>query len=244
MPRSTLLKLLILPIPFNFGWAQAVTGTPNLESIVSRMVEARTQNRARRQPLRVVRNYRLFGKERQTAKSEVTAYIDYVPPDVQSFTFHKEYGSGLGEVIVHKILENEKDVLADQGASDISPANYAFRYAGEEIRDAKPCFVLDLMPLRKDSKLLSGKAWIDQKSYLIVRLEGEPAQAPSWWVHNIHLTLDFTVVHGMWVQSALQSTANVRLLGPHTITAHDVEYSAGDLAASLAVQRIAAQPKR
>jgi hypothetical protein len=243
MLRSTLLKLLILPMTCSFTWAQPA-GTPNTDSIVSRMVEARAQNRARRQPFRVVRSYRLFGKERQTVKSEVTAYIAYVPPDGQRFTVHKDTGSGLGEVIVRKILESEKDVLTDQSASDISPANYAFRFAGEEIRDARPCYVLELIPLRKDRRLLAGKAWIDQKSYLMVRVEGEPAQAPSWWVHNIHITLEFSVVHGMWVQSGLQSTANVRMMGPHTIVAQDVEYKMGDLAASLAVRAVAARPNR
>jgi hypothetical protein len=51
-----------------------------------------------------------------------------------------------------------------------------------------------------------------------------PREPPSWWIHNIHIALDFHVVNGMWLQASLQSTANVRLLGEHTIISRDVEY--------------------
>ena len=62
-------------------------------------------------------------------------------------------------------------------------------------------------------------------------MEGAPARAPSWWVRNIHVAMDFRVVHGMWLQTALRSTANVRLLGEHTLVAHDVEYKVDELEA-------------
>ncbi len=185
---------------------------PGTESIVVRMREARARNRAQLRPYRVVRDYQLFGKE-QKIKSAVTAYIDYIPPAAQNFTLRKNTGANIGEVIVRKILESEREILANQNATDLSPANYAFRFLRKDVLNRQPCYVLELRPLRKDSKLLDGIAWIDASSYLILRMEGVPARAPSWWVRNIHVALDFRVVHGMWLQTALRSTANVRLTG-------------------------------
>ena len=220
------------------AWAaEPATTLPSTENIVAHMREARARNRAQLRPYQVVRDYQLFGKE-QKSKSEVTAYIDYVPPDVQNFTIHRNNGVNMGEVIVRKILESEKEILTNQGASDISPANYTFRALRKDVLNRQPCYVLELHPLRKDSKLLRGLIWVDASSYMILRMEGEPARPPSWWVHNIHVALDFRAVHGMWLQTALRSTANVRLLGEHTLVSHDVDYKIGEIeAAAVAVAR-------
>ncbi len=214
------------------AWAAEPASTlPNTESIVAHMREARAKNRAQLRPYQVVRDYQLFGKE-QKSKSEVTAYIDYVPPDVQSFTIHRNAGVNMGEVIVRKILESEKEILTNQGASDISPANYSFRLVRKDVLNREPCYVLELRPLRKDSRLLEGLIWVDASSYMILRMEGQPARAPSWWVRDIHVALEFRAVNGMWLQTTLRSSANVRLLGQHTLVSHDVEYKMGQIEAA------------
>ena len=218
-------------------WAQPATKpateSPSTESVVARMVEARNQNRSRFRPYQVIRNYKLFGKEQQKTKSEVAAEINFVPPDVQQYTLHKIDGLSLGEVVVRKILDSENELLTDRNASDISNVNYDFRLLREDTLNSRPCYVLEMRPLRRDKNLLRGFVWVDASTYLPLRIAGEPAKAPSWWVHDIHVTLDFQDVHGMWLQTGLVSTANVRMLGQHTIVSRDVEYRMDGFAASL-----------
>jgi len=229
----TVRGLLLLSLA-TAAWATEPLGVPSTESIVARMHEARARYRAQLRPYQVVRDYQLFGKG-QKSKSEVTAYIDYVPPDLQTFTIRKNQGVNIGEVIVRKILESEREILTNQSATEVSPANYSFQFLRKDVLNRQPCYVLELRPLRKDSKLLDGLVWIDASTFLILRMEGEPARAPSWWVRNIHVALDFHVVHGMWLQTALRSTANVRLLGEHTLVSHDVEYKVNEFTAAAPV---------
>ena len=212
--------------------AQSPITTPGTEAIVARMSAAQAESRAHLRPFAVVRNYKLFGKEMQTAESEVVANISYEPPDVQHYVIQKVNGLGLGELIVRKILENENDILTHQSTSDISAANYAFSFLREEILEGRPCYVLALRPLRKDARLLRGTIWVDAASYLVHRIEGQPAKPPSWWVHDIHLVLELRDVNGMWLQTALQSTANVRLLGQHTLISRDTAYRMSGIEAS------------
>ena len=200
-----------------------VNNAPDVETIVARMIGARIENRARLRPYQVTRNYKLFGKEKQKLKSEVNADITFAPPGAERFLIRKIEGLGLGEVIVRKILESESEVLADPTTSDISKSNYAFRFVREDTLNGHACHVLEIQPLRKDVKLLRGLMWVDADSYLIHRVEGEPAKPPSWWVHDIHIVLDFRDVDGMWLQTDLRSTANVRLMGQHTMVSRDVE---------------------
>jgi hypothetical protein len=230
--RLTLSGLLLAHLVAIHVWAQAASSVPSTESIVARMGVADALSRTHLQPFAVVRNYKLFGKEKQKTKSEVIVDIIYDPPDVQHYTIQKVNGLGLGEVIVRKMLESENDILAHQSAADISTANYIFSFLREDILEGRPCYVLKLFPLRKDTKLLRGTIWVDATSYLVHRMDGEPAKAPSWWVHDIHIVLDFRDVNGMWLQTDLVSTANVRLLGQHTMVSRDMEYKMGGIEAS------------
>ena len=222
--RSTLSGLLLAHLVAINVWAQAASSVPSTASIVARMGVADALSHTHLQPFAVVRNYKLSGKEMQKIKSEVIANIIYDPPDVQHYTIQKVSGPGLGEVIVRKMLESERDILAHRSAVDISMANYTFNFLREDILEGRPCYVLKLLPLRKDAKLLRGTIWVDATSYLVHRVEGEPAKAPSWWVHDIRIVLDFRDVNGMWLQTDLVSTANVRLLGKHTMVSRDMDY--------------------
>jgi len=166
-------------------------------------------------------------------KSEVLAAIEFIPPNIYNFRIHKTEGSGFGEKIVRRILQSENHLLTNPKGSDISPLNYRFRFVREEKLKGSPCYVLEINPLRKDTNLLTGLIWVDANTYLLHRIEGEPAKDPSWWVHDIHVVLDFENIDGMWLQNALSSTANVRLLGRHTLTARDAEYKLGELEADV-----------
>jgi hypothetical protein len=202
----------------------AIAAGPSTEQIVDRMTAASKENTARLRPYEVVRRYELVGKEAHSAKSVVTANVAYLPPDGQRYTLQKIAGIGLGESIVRKILENEKAVLANPRENDIATYNYAFNFIREDTLDGYPCYVLEIKPSRKDLHLLTGEIWIDQTSYLIRRIAGELAKLPSWWVHNVYVILHFHDVDGMWLQTDLKSTANVRLFGEHTLLSRDVEY--------------------
>lgn len=230
--RFNLWGLLLIHLAGVRLTAQPPDSVPSAETIVSRMSDATAQSNVHLRPFKVVRNYRLFGKEQQTTQSEVIAHIVYVPPTGSHYTLQKVSGAGLGEVLVRKVLESESDVLAHRDASAFSTANYDFKFLREDLLEDQPCYILELQPRRKDVRLLRGTIWIDARSYLIRRVEGEPVKSPSWWARDIHIVLEFHVVNGMWIQNALESTANIRLLGRHTMVARDMEYEMDGLATS------------
>src|SRR5206468_3467301 len=62
------------------------------------------------------------------------------------------------------------------------------------------------------------------ETYHPLKIEGEPAKSPSWWVKSVKLSLTFGPVGDMWLQTGTQAVANVRLLGQHTMIARDVNY--------------------
>jgi hypothetical protein len=207
--------------------AQSGTETPSVQVIVERMAQARADNRAGFRPYVVTRDYALFGKERLTAKSEVTAAVSFVPPNSKTYNILRRSGSGLGERLVRRMLDGETEIVKEYGSTDISPDNYDFYFAGEESVDARRCYVLQLTPKRKDKTLLRATVWVDASTYLLHRLEGEPAKSPSWWLRNARLTFFYGNVEGMWLQTASEYTTHVRIFGQHTMISRDVNYQTG-----------------
>jgi hypothetical protein len=210
--------------------AQSGSTAPTVETILVRMSEARAENRARFRPYVITRGYTLFGKERNKSKAEVTAEVTFVPPNSKQFSIQQSSGSALGERLVRRMLEGETKVVEDYGSTDISADNYDFRFAGEETMNNQRCYVLELLPKRKQKTLLRGKVWVDANSYLLHRMEGEPAKSPSWWLRNVRITFFYGEVGGMWLQTASEFTTHVRIFGQHTMTSHDMSYETAELA--------------
>jgi outer membrane lipoprotein-sorting protein len=212
--------------------AYAADPIPSVETIVIRMAQARAENQARLRAYNVTRNYSLFGKERQTASSEVIADVSFIPPDVKRFVIQRASGTRLGERIVRLMLEHETQIVKNNGSTDMSAANYEFRFVREEELSGQNCYVLEMLPRRKDKTLLRGQIWVDSTTYLLHRTEGQPEKAPSWWLLDARIVLVYGEVGGMWLQTSSESTADVRLLGRHTMLSRDLEYKMSELAAA------------
>ena len=83
--------------------------------------------------------------------------------------------------------------------------------------------MLQLTPKRNEPELVNGKAWVDAASFQVRRIEGTPAKSPSWWIHNLHVTINYGAVQGIWTQLATRAVADVRLLGTHILTSREVD---------------------
>ena len=217
--------------------AQRPNATPAMEVIVEGMARARADNRARLRPYVVTRDYALFGKEKNKATSEVTAQLTFVPPDSKKYNILQRSGSGLGERLVRRMLDGETAIVREYSSTDISAENYDFRFSGEESVGGRRCYVIEIIPKRTAKTLLHGTIWVDDTTYLLHRMEGAPAQSPSWWLTNARITFFYSDVEGMWLQTASEFTTHVRIFGRHTMISRDVKYETAALTAAIDRQR-------
>jgi hypothetical protein len=124
------------------------------------------------------------------------------------------------------MLDGETTIVKDYGLTDISPDNYEFRLTGEETVNGGRCHVIEIVPRRADKTLIRGTILVDAGTYLLHRMEGEPARSPSWWLTGARITFHYSDVEGMWLQTASEFTTHVRIFGRHTMTSRDVGYEA------------------
>jgi outer membrane lipoprotein-sorting protein len=211
--------------------AQTQSRIPTNEEIIARMTQAQGENRAHFRPYKLTRDYKLFrGDNHDQFRSRLIAEISVAPPDSKKYTIENPSGSLLDERIVRKMLDGEVAFARNSGSSDLTRENYDFRLIREDEIGGQRCYVLDLIPKRKSKNLLRGSIWVDAQSYLPLRVEGEPAQNPSWWVTDARIVLLYGYVGQMWLQTFSESTANVRIIGRSTMIWQDVKYRMDELA--------------
>ena len=185
------------------------------------MEEVEQKNPALSRPYKITREYTAFGADANHPAAEITAEISFAPPDKSTFTLTHVSGNSTVGKIVRAMLEQETLPPTAGHDGTISRANYDFVFLREEHFTATPEYVLHIIPKRKEKNLLLGLIWVDAKTFQIRRIEGVPAQSPSIWIKDIHMTLQQGNVDGMWLPVALDAIATVRFSGRYTLTGVD-----------------------
>lgn len=220
--------------------AQVQSAPPTNEVIIAQMAQAQAENRTHFRPYIVTRDYKLFdGEDHNQAKSRVIAEITVVPPDSKKYTVENRNGSGLEEQVVRKMLDSEVAFAKDSGSTDITGNNYDFLFVREDELSGQRCYVLELLPKRKSKTLLRGIIWVDARTYLLHRVEGEPAKSPSWWLRDVRIVVLYGSVGEMWLQTSSEATANVRILGRSTMVWRNAKYQIGELASAASLTQTA-----
>jgi hypothetical protein len=219
--RYSLVVLLSLvaaawAIPYSLPGQQAKVTEPNLNSILDSLERTAAQNQASR-PYEVTREYKIFHGDEPKPIADVTAQINFTPPDTKTFKITDVQGRPISKTIVSGILDQEV-ASAKSHQSDISRSNYDFVFLREENFGVVPEYVLHIIPKRKEKGLLLGDIWVDAKTYCIRQLIGIPLKTPSFWIKGVHLTVQFASVNGMWLPVSVDAFAKVRLLGIYSFS--------------------------
>jgi hypothetical protein len=199
---------------------------PTLAALVERVRLAQLANR-NLPNYELVREYRISGEGHNSIQADVTAALDFSPAK-NTYTVEKHDGSPRGTEVVRRILDHEVEPSNTKSKTDssvaLTAANYDFSYAGEAVLDGKPCFLLGLVPRRKEKELIAGQAWIDETTLEVRRIEGDLAKSPSMWIKKVHVAITFGDVGGNWLQTSLNAKADVRFLGVQTLTSNLIDF--------------------
>ena len=190
---------------------------PDLTLIVHRLEDIQHQNPAQSRPYELTREYKVFHGSDKKPTSEVMAQINFVPPDMKAYKITQARGNSRGAKMVRELLDRETESAKKGKGSEVNRTNYDFVFLRQENFGDVPEYVLGTLPKRKDRNLLRGQIWVDASSFRIRRIEGVPAKSPSFWLKNIHITLQFAQLGGMWVPVTFDAVATVRLLGQYTL---------------------------
>ena len=193
---------------------------PDLNAIEQSLEAAEQQNPARARGYTVTRSYKLFRDDETQPVSETTAEVTFVPPATKKYEIKQASGISRGKQLVRDILDLES--VPAQNSSEISRRNYEFVFLRQEKLGDVLVYLLRMIPKRKEKDLLNGLIWVDSTTFRIQRIEGTPTKKPSWWIKDLDITLQYTVLDGLWLPTYITATAVVHLAGSYLLTGEDV----------------------
>lgn len=115
------------------------------------------------------------------------------------------------ERALQSVLEKEVGAAREEETrrAAFSRDNYRYRVLAQSWDDVR----IELFPLREDVRLLKGAAVVDAQSGDLLKVEGQLAQNPSFWVRDVHVARTYARVGSATLPVELVSTARVRMFG-------------------------------
>jgi hypothetical protein len=155
--------------------------------------------------------------ENGSRRAWLEAVTEYSPSSGFSYEVTGEGGSDLIRTkVLRAVLDDERDVISrgEGNRSSLARANYTFQPAG--IDDEGLANVL-LSPRRKERVLVSGRMFLQPDDGSLVRLRGQLAKNPSFWIRDVEIQRSYERISGVVVPVLLTANAQVRVFGPATL---------------------------
>jgi hypothetical protein len=198
------------------------------EQVARRLQERNAQRAAALGQFNGTRVYRLqyrgLGGDRD---AEMVVSVSYRAPNSKTFSVVSQSGSKfIIDHIFKKLLEGEQEAANEENRRNtaLSTDNYEFTSAGYEATPDGAQYVLNLLPRNKNKFLYRGKIWVDAKDFAVVRIEGEPAKNPSFWIKKTEVKHRYVKVNDFWLPAENHTESVIRLGGRAVLSIEYKDY--------------------
>jgi len=222
--KNALFTLIIMISPVTIASAQTSDPLPSAEDVVAKMMQFDAQRQSELTGYTVIRHYAAVNKKRH---AEMLVRVSCDSSGAKEFTIVSEEGSGSIRKHVFPKLLSEETEASRQGtrvSTRLIPDNYEFQMAGQENLATGPAYVLSVVPKTQNKYLINGKIWVDANDYSIIRIEGQPAKNPSFWVRSVHFVHTYQKVGQFWFASSTHTTSEIRIFGESELTIENSDY--------------------
>jgi hypothetical protein len=208
-------------------------GAPSLETIVSRLERSNAERQRQLESYTGKRTYRVeyhgAGGEHE---GEIAVHVQYDGQGGKQLTVVSESGSKLiCERVLRRMVETEQEASdrANRQQVMLSAENYSFALLGEETVDGVPSWVLAVSPKVNNKLTYRGRVWVSEYDFAVVRVQGEPAKSPSWWISRSSFDWRYSRHGRFWLPERTVAVSHVRIGGEAKLT---IEYGAYHIVSS------------
>ena len=204
--------------------AQTSGPLPSAQDVVAKMMQFDAQRQSELTGYSATRRYVAVNKSR---RAEMTVHVECAKDGSKQFTVISEDGSGsIRKHVFQKLLSEETEASrrGTRTSTRLIPANYDFEIVGKETLGTGPAYALTVSPKKPTKYQIDGKIWVDANDYSIVRIEGQPARNPSFWVHSVHFVHTYQKVGQFWFASSTDTMSEIRIFGDSELKIENVDY--------------------
>jgi hypothetical protein len=127
--------------------------------------------------------------------------------------------------VIARYLQAEVQAQDTNQQVAITPANYKFKYKGQQRRNDQLVHVFQLSPHKKKVGLFKGELWVDPETYLPVRESGRLVKNPSVFLKRVDFVRDYKIENGIAYPKRIDSIVDTRLVGRAELHINFTNYS-------------------
>ncbi|MDE1176924.1 MAG: hypothetical protein PW789_10000 [Edaphobacter sp.] len=204
------------------GRAVRAENAPAVETIVSQMQQKNSERQRELEGYTAERTYRVeYHGTGGEHRGEINVHMQYGDHGEKHFTVVSESGSKLiCERVLRKMMATEQEASerSERMQMMLSEENYSFELQGQEMVDGVEAWVLRVAP-KVDNKLTyRGRIWVSEDDFAVVRVQGEPAKNPSWWINRASFDWRYGRHGRFWLPERSTAMSHVRIGGEATLT--------------------------
>lgn len=213
--------------------APKAAGLPTADEIVAKMVRRDAERRAELQGYTSVRRY-VLENEKHHKQAEMLVRMVSRKDGSKEFDVVSSGGwGGARKLVFPRLLEAETEAARPGGPEDsrTTPQNYSFTMLRTEEVEGRNAYVIQVVPKKQKKYLMRGTIWLDAEDFAIVRIEGEPAKNPSFWIKRVQFEHTFQKHGPFWLAKSDTSISDVRIFGLTGLRIDYFDYRVNDAAA-------------
>jgi hypothetical protein len=189
---------------------------PSADEVVTKMVQHDDERRATFQGYTGFRRY-VLENSKHHKEAEMVVRMVYHKDGSKEFEVESSTGwGGARQHVFPRLLEAESEAShpGSPENSRMTPENYLFAMLRLDQLDGRKTYVLEVAPKKQKKYLMRGTIWVDAEEFAIVRMDGEPAKNPSFWIKSVHFGHRYQKVGPFWLAASDNSVSDARVFGP------------------------------
>jgi hypothetical protein len=227
MKTHLMFGVLVVAVAANVAGATGNEALPDGNAVAAKVAAQDTQRQALSAGYHGMRHY-VLDNERMHKHAEIVVRVECGADGIKHFELVSQNGwKGAYKHVVSKMLASEAE--ASQSETKLKTRlgldNYEFHMVRSALLDDRMAYVVDIIPRRNEERLIKGQAWIDAQDYAVVRIEGEPARTPSFWIRSVHFVHTYWKNGPNWFPASTESVTEVRIFGATTLTISYFDYT-------------------
>lgn len=205
----------------------SLAGQLSATELFSRLAARRTWQETQIKQLSAVREYEVKNNKGKKLAAE-SVLMDYIAPHTETFTTKSSTGSRyIRTHVFQKLMEFESSRvrLSKDRNSLITPQNYNLEVLGREPIAGSECLVVRAIARRNERDLFRGTIWVDEQDFAVVKILGDLAKSPSFWVKHVRFVREYQRLGEFWLPAREQAVSTVRVFGEETMTVDYHDYT-------------------
>jgi MoaA/NifB/PqqE/SkfB family radical SAM enzyme len=192
------------------------------DEVISRMEAA---NAARQRALISHQGIRTYeaGNSRLKRHAELVARFRFEEPATREFEVIASSGSkAIRRAVIEPLMAAERESGRGKARRDVEICRRNYRFVFGGFDESERSWIFRVEPAMPNRYLFRGTIRVDEASFGIRRIEGEPSKAPSFWVVRTRFVHEYGQFDGFWLPVRHRTEADLRVFGRSSLR---IDYS-------------------